>query len=365
MPVHSFILKDVDLPNTNVARLRAGFLSAILLSLVCGEALASGFEPPSEIVHHATNNIVAAEVLDINAPDINAPNANGTFSVAIQSDIFGKQPAPTKLTLRAPNWVLTQLSKGNSYVIAYSRYSSNPMMSESLVLDPDGPMVLMDPGIEPAIFKDSASTRSMLAREPRASELASRVYLERALAGLASSDPQIQSYFSAELAYRTSLQEKLSANDVLLMRQLLLNPDAHPSARAQLLEVAANLPTHFDDDWLQNYTSQLLGSLAISGHTTAGDLNAALAQSAFAAVEKRKLVVALPNLARWIASDVPGLAEFALLAIRRQAPTQEEMLIVQTLELSLLNNATRAFLIDHLRRLKIMNSALQGHNGSS
>ena len=349
----------------NLAPLRARVLSVTpLLSLLCTTAMAEGLAPPSENLHRATNNIIVAVVQEINLPELNATgaDANGSFSVAMQSDLFGREPAPTKLSLRAPNWVLAQLSKGARYVIAYTAYSSNPMMSESVVLDPKGPMVLMDPGIEPAIFKDSASTRLMLARAPQEREIESRAYLDRVLAGFANSDPQIQSYFAAELSYRPELLEKLSASDVLHVRQLLASPDAHPSARAQLLEVATNAGDRFDDAWLQDYASQLLGSLDISGHSVAGDLTGALAQSAFAAIEKRKLSVALPKLARWIASDTPGLAEFALLAIRRQAPAQEVTLIRQTLERSLLNNATREFLIDHLRRLEIMNATLQSNS---
>jgi hypothetical protein len=331
--------------------LRTGFLAVLtLLSLACSNVLAEGIAPPSENLHRATNNIVIAVVLDIDPA--------GAFSVAKQSDLFGENPAPKKFSLRAPGWVLAQLSKGTSYVIAYTAYSANPMMSESVVLDPNGPMVLMDPGMEPAIFKDSADTRQMLAQAPRASEITSRAYLVRVLAGLANSDPQIQNYFSAELAFRAALQNKLSAGDVLLVKQLLDSPDAHPSARAQLLEVAAKLPAAFDNVWLEKCTSQLIGSLPVTGHTTAGDLSAALAQAAFVVVEQRKLETALPKLVRWIPSDAPGLAEFALLAIRRQAPAQEKALVAQTLERSLLNNATREFLVDHLRRLEIMNAAL-------
>ena len=348
------------MPKPFLAQLRAGLIAAIpLLGLVCGAALAEGLAPPSENLHRATNMIIAAIVLDIDAPD---KNSTGAFSVATQSLLFGRDPAPTKLSLRAPSWVLAQLSTGSSYVIAYTGYTSNPMLSESVVLDPNGPKLLMDPGMEPAIFKDSASIRELLAHEPRASEVESRGYLERALAGLANRDPQMQSYFSAELAYRSELSDKLNASDVLLVKQFLDKPDAHPSARAQLLEVAANSPDRFDDLWLQKFVTQLLGSLPTSGHTVAGDLTGALTQSAFAVLEQRKLEIPLANLTRWIVSDAPGLAEFALLAIRRQAPTQEQVLLEQALERTLLNNATRAFLLDHMRRLEIMNTALQSES---
>ena len=350
--------------NPFLAPLRAGYLAALpLLSLVCNSVTAGGVEPPSENLHRATNNIIAAVVLDIDAPDIAA--GNGAFTVATQVELFGRDPAPAKLRLRAPSWVLAQLSPGTRYIIAYTAYTSNPMMSESVVPDPNGPQVLMDPGMEPAIFKDSAGARLLFAPTPRASEVESRAYLERVLAGLAHSDPQMQSYFSAELAYRSELLEKLSASDVLLVKQLLNNSDAHPSARAQLLEVAANFPARFDDIWLQKNLTQLLGSLPTAGHRLAGDLTGALAQSAFAALEQRQLEIALPSLTRWIASDAPGLAEFALLAIRRQAPLKEQALVTQALEQTLLDHATREFLLDHLRRLKIMQAALRNKNEAS
>jgi hypothetical protein len=346
----------IEVPNPFFATLRIGFLVTLpLLSFVCGAVLAEGLAPPSENLHRVTNNIIVAVVLGIDAP---GSDVNGSFSVATQSDLFGRDSAPAKLSLRAPSWVLAQLSAGSRYVIAYSSYTSNPMLSESVVLDPKGPRVLMDPGMEPAIYIDSASTREMLAHAPSERDVESRAYLAQVLAGLASHDPQIQSYFAAELAYQSELPEKLRSSDVLLVKQLLDNSDAHPSARAHLLDMAANSQAGFDDVWLENYASHLLGSLAISGHMVVGNLSAALAQSAFTAVEKRKLVIALPKLTRWIASDAPGLAEFALLAIRRQAPLQEEAMVRQTLERSLLNNATRAFLVDHLRRLKIMRAAL-------
>jgi hypothetical protein len=312
---------------------------------------AKALQPPSQWLDAATNNTIVAEVIGI--------DLGGKLSLKKLADIHGQKAAPSELTLTTPPWLLTKLSPGQRYVIAYTAYTRSAVKPKTLVAIPTGPTLLIGPGLEPALFLDSPSARKLLTPTPRKIADVSRPDLDFVLAGLASGDGQYQNYFAAELALRPELQVLLTATDEAQISAFVRNPQAHPSARALLLISTTQRTASAPPPWIDAAASDILAGLSETGHQRADDFSAALANAAFSVLQGHKTFIALPTLARWIGSDSPPLAEQALLMIRQQAPTQERSLAEAALSLSLLQAETRTFLHDHLRRLTLMEQALR------
>lgn len=314
--------------------------------LVCAKAL----QPPSELLQAPTNNVIVAEVLGI--------DPGGKLRLKTLVDILGLNAAPDELTLTTPPWVLARLSQGEHYLLAYTAFTRSAVKPKTLVAIPTGPTMLIGPGLEPALFLDSAGARKLLTRIQRTVQDPSRSDLDPVLSGLASADWQYQNYFAAELTLRPKLLAQLTAADHNQIAAFIRNPQSHPSARALLLRSMAQRSESSQLPWIDAAASDILSGLSESGHQGADDFSATLANTAFTLLQDRKTLIELVTLARWVASDSPSLAEQALLLIRRQAPEQERPLAEAALLRSLLGADTRTFLHDHLRRLTLLEKAL-------
>jgi hypothetical protein len=314
-------------------------------------AFAGMVPPPSDYLHVPANNMIAATVRTI--------DSSGKLTVEKTADVFGANVAPRQITLAVPTWVLRQVAKGESYLFAYTQYRMSPIEPKLVIVNPAGPLLLVGPGLEPALFRDDAAARRMFAHHPLEKRIESREYLDEVLIGLSHPDLQYQNYFAAELALRPHLRALLTRDDVATVEAVVRNPHAHASARNWLLTAAAQRPEMFDASWQRATCLQLLVELPESGHGAANDFSAALAMNAFAVATAVDAPLPLPLLSRWIASDSPALAEQAMLAIRRQQPSKEKTAAEAVLARALLPADTRAFLQDHLRRLELMQSALR------
>ncbi len=306
--------------------------------------------PPSDYLHSPKNNMVAATVLAIDPA--------GKLTIGKSADVFGPD-APQQITLTVPTWVLRNVAEGESYLFAYTRYRMSPIEPKTVIVNPAGPLLLVGPGLEPALFRNDAKARRWFAHHPLEGRIESREYLDEVLNGLRSADPQYQNYFAAELALRPRLRALLTKDDVAAIEGCILDPHAHASARDWLLTAATERLEIFDVQWRRATCRQLISELPVSGHGAADDFGAALAMSAFRCAGEVGARLPMPLLRRWVASDSTALSERALLAIRQQKPNEEKAAAEAVLARALLPTDTRSFLRDHLRRLELMRSALR------
>jgi hypothetical protein len=329
---------------------QASLFLAVILQIPA-LAFAGMLPPPSDYLHVPANNMVAATVRTI--------DPNGKLTIVKTADVFGANAAPEEITLTVPTWVLRQVAQGESYLFAYTQYRMSPVEPKQVIVNPAGPLLLVGPGLEPALFRDDAAARRMFAHHPLEDRVESREYLDEVLIGLGNTDLQYQNYFAAELALRPHLRALLTKHDIAAIEQVIRNPHAHASARSWLLTGASLQPEMFDAKWLRAICLQLLVELPESGHGAANDFSAALAMNAFVVAAAVEAPLPLPLLSRWIASDSPALAEQALLAIRRTQPNKEKSAAEAVLAHTLLPADTRVFLRGHLRRLELMQTALR------
>jgi hypothetical protein len=297
---------------------------------------------------------VAAELHRIERADV--------LVLAKLADVAGPAPAPPEVAVRVPEWLPARLAIGDHYVVAYSAVATDPTQARALMVDPQGPRILTSSGLEPALFADTPQAREWLGDYPRAAVATSAAYRRRVLDGLEATDAQWRRYFAAELALRPQLAETLRGRDRDRVRAFVASADAPPSARALLLGAALEQPEAYDAPRLDAVVREILATLPVEGIGAPDDGRAVLAHTAFTWCTERKLAFAPERLARWLVSDQAPLVEAALLAIRRSAPHRERALAEAALEQSLLPVTTRTFLREHLRRLAIMQRAIEAED---
>lgn len=262
-------------------------------------------------------------------------------------------PVSEQLELRTEPWVGGRLVPGERVVVGYTTLTRDPELGRRWIPDPDGPRTVVASGLEPAIFADVPATRERLLDE--AGKIRSPT-LEETLAGLALGDPHWQYYYVAELVHRPASAGAIGARQQPALQQVLESEDSHPAARALLLNFAPQLDA--GKDWWKR------GALGIVGSTPVAHIDSAewpLATLVLVAFERLRIAGHPPPpaiAARWLRSDVPALAEAALLAVRESDPEIERALILEARAEALVPTHTRRFLDDHLRRLELMEKSL-------
>jgi len=323
-------------------------ITCVLVSL---QALGGEIDPPSEFLFKASHTLVAGEIV--------GSTAEGTIELRVRETLHGPDPSARILKVRtSPAW-LAGIDRGDSAVVGYTRYRRSATRPGSLELRPDGPVVLVSAGLEPALFRDTPALRALLMRARDVANLRSRGYLEEVTKGLESTDPQLQNYFAAELALRESLQVALNAGDRALLARFVGDKAAHPSARAMLLAAAAAHPEHFGARWPQDAAAAVVAETGVVASDAPLSPLPNLVRVAFDVLDRADRKIALAPAERWLASSHTGLAEAALLAIRRSAPEREREVAMSALANDQTKPAVRKLVRDHLRRLRIMQNAIE------
>lgn len=314
-----------------------------------GAAMARPVETPLEAVREAPAVTVAATVVALDP-------AAATIEIDIDEALRGE--ASGRATLKVMPSVQAHLAVGERYLMVYADRRKVPEKPGTFA--PIDPVLLAPTGFEPAVLRDTASNRALLADTHAAVERSDR-YRGQVIAGLASVDPHLQNLNSAELAYRPRWWADLSARERAAVLALIDNPDAHPAARARLLIEAARYRSLFGKDVLAASARRIVAEAPIA----ASDGLYNPEQIVFAAFDTLDLM-AMPvpeaALRRWLRHSRAALSERALLGLRALDPALEREALDQVLADNLLPTATRTFLLDHQRRLLLAAESRQDRN---
>jgi hypothetical protein len=259
--------------------------------------------------------------------------------------------AATEVTVLVDDVTLAHARPGTRYVFAWIAWMRSPANKKVRVARPGGPLLVSTPGASPALFEASAAWRGLLLEPPSPQRLETRAHLDRALAGLDNADPQVQSLFAAELALRGALHKRFDAADRARLQAATRRGTLHAAARTHLLEAARIHAAAFGSGWV-SVAADVITREAVA--RTPGAPNEGLVWAAFALLGEQGGQVPLESLTPWVSSGNGALAEQALLAVRRQEPAREAALLDAALDDPALAPGTRAFLLDHQRRLRAL-----------
>jgi len=257
-----------------------------------------------------------------------------------------------QIALGAPDFAIDLVSPGTEYIVAYTRWMRSPQNPKAKQLIPSGPSVIVNPGLHPAIFLANDDNRDYV-NLITTGDRDSANYAERLRVGLDHAEPQIVALCAAEWILDDALRARMPDSVRQRIAEIAADPDHASSLRAFLLASATQLTPELGTQWWQSLATELLQKSSIS--VAPGFGQDTLIKEAFNAASR--FAVPYSTYARWAASNNSGFAETALMAIRRHAPEREEEALEAALGQSLLAQKTRSLLVDHRRRLHLMNAS--------
>lgn len=309
----------------------------LFLPLFAGGAFAAKIKPPAAVLREATTSIAAVEFAEA--------GTEGRMVFRRIEALGGDAEIPELIDLAVPAQVRSIVLPGERYLIAYTVFRRE---AEQIRVARLGAQLLVSPGLEPALLRDTAENRALVAWQPGADTDAVRKRLPELLAMLDARDTQRQNFALSEIVLRLQLADALDARARKTLQRFAANGDADTNARARLLQAAVAQPDTFGRDGWKDIALNVLTDTPVLVQDVAG--NASLVRFAFELVERDRIDVSLPVLERWLTGDNAAIAELALLALRRQQPARELPALEQALSMSLLPAGTREFLLDHRRR---------------
>lgn len=315
-------------------------IALLLLLLAVDSVFAARVKPPAAVLREATTGTGLVEYVEA--------GAGGRFVFRRIERLSGDLDIPELLDLAAPATLQQVLLPGERYLIAYTVYRRE---GGQFNVDRRGAQLLVSPGLEPALLRDTPEHRAVLAWQPGADAAAMRAQLPALLALLDHADPQLQNFAVTEIVLRPQLSSALDGKARKALLRFAAREQAPAAARARLLQAATLQPDQFGRAEWEKVAAGVLASLPVQVQQKEGE--ATLAAAAFGLLENARRPLPPASLTRWLASDNAAVAEAALLALRRQDPARELPALQAALQLSLLPAGTREFLLDHRRRLQL------------
>jgi len=276
----------------------------------------------------------------------------GKLSAIVDGDLVFELDGGEQIALGAPGHVYALLSPGTEYRVAYTRWMRSPLNPKAKQAIPSGPAVISNLGLEPAIFLATDDSRAFWKLVTTA-DRESPSYAEAMRTALDHPDSQIVALASAEWIIDGALRAAMPESVKQRIAGIAANPDMPASLRAFVLASAGQLNPAIGSDWWQSLATKLLKESpvdAIVGYGQDTLIKTALDTTA-------QLELPYETYARWVSCANSGIAEAALMAIRRRSPDREEEALEAALGQSLLAEATRSLLLDHRRRLHLMRAS--------
>jgi len=322
-----------------------GLAFFLTLLMLVQAANAERLQPPLELLYNPLNVLVSGKVDEI--------NPQGRIVFARQDVLSAKTRPPELIDVRVPVQTLAEVKVGENYVLAYSNYVRDPRKPEAMIGSQVGPVLIVSEGLEPALFRDTAEVRKLLKLGRSEHGRESRSSLDLLLAALKNNDPQLQNLAAAQITMEPELLQRIKPTDLPAIKTLVGNDQAHPAARAILLVAANRHPQQLGREWPAEMALAIITTTPIDLNLTKSLDSGQLVLSAFDMLATPSGDLPLASVTRWIGSSNPGIAERALLIVRKQSPDQERAAIQHALDDASLAPLTRQFLQDHLRRLNL------------
>jgi hypothetical protein len=335
-------------PRTTRALSRAVFapvFAALALAaslFVAMPARAERLESPLELMFGDDAMIVAGTAIEINPV--------GRMVIAPKEILWGRTKPPEKLDIRIPKEFLNDVKKGERYVVAYSIYRRDPRNPAGMVMNRDGAVALVSPGIEPAVFGDTPAIRAILRTGRSEHGRESRKLAELLLAALPGQDPQLQNLAAGELSYEPELAGRLTDADRAVIEKTVRDTKVPIRVRTVLLEAASRMPKTLGD-WWKKAAIDIVTTTPTDGYSGKASDPVILIMTAFDVLDRYSVKVPPETLKRWVWNPNPALVERVCVLLRREGPDLERSAIQQALADPKLPEATRKFLNDHLRQL--------------
>ena len=238
--------------------IQRALLGIALLCTLAPAALAAPVEPPLHMLYSGKNRLVAGTVKEINPPN-RLVFERGTV-------LGGQTDVPELIDVRADTATVNSVAMGEHYVFAYSTIHRDKRLPGQIALNKNGAVLLSSTGLEPAMFRDSAAMRRILAAADSEEKRDSRPLLRLMLKSLKGKDPQLEYLAAAQIALDADLAALLTDKDKAVLRKVVADTRRTTDTRYALLHAAFRYPDLYGE-WPLTEAEEVLATTPLDGYS--------------------------------------------------------------------------------------------------
>jgi hypothetical protein len=317
------------------------------LALACvttaPQAWAAPVEPPLHLLHSGKNRLIAGTIKEINPPN---------RLVFVRGKVIGEHAdVPELIDVIVDPGTVQSVALGERYLFAYSSLHSDKRMPGKIALNKSGAVLVSSTGVEPALFRDSPTLRSLLAASDTEEERDSPRLLRRLLKLLHGKDIQLQYLAAAQIGLDADLGALLSDRDRAVLRSVVSDAGGTTNTRYTLLHAAFLFPGLYGE-WALPVAQEVLATTPLDGYSQGPRNPTGLVLLAFDIVQKPDAELPRESIARWLRSPYRLFREQSTRLLEARFPGEQREVVVQALRDPKLNEETRQYLDDQLRRIQ-------------
>lgn len=246
------------------------------------------------------------------------------------------------ISIKVPNFLAAQLEIDAEYVIAYETVKKiRDNESKRYVFLSDGPKLMRVQGAYPAIFKRDASLIKQLTRSPALTEPNIQAFISDIFAGMETDDPGLKSFFVREIVNWPALHKYLTQQHYQKLYTALISPNANAGAKTAILEFRTNLHKGIGIERIGEHAASIIGNQSVILDPL-GE-NSALVLHALRFLEQYEMSD-WDMISRWTRTNIPTIAEQALLILKAIDGPRLQALAQQRLSETLMSESTRRVL---------------------
>ena len=306
-------------------------------------AWAAPVEPPLHLLHSGKNRLVEGIVKEINPPN---------RLVFERDKVIGEHAdVPELIDVIVDPATVQSVALGERYLFAYSTIHRDKRLPGKIALNKSGAVLVSSTGVEPALFRDSPSLRRLLAASDTEQERDSRRLLRLLLKSLQGKDTQLQYLAAAQIALDADLGALLSDRDKTALRRVVSDAGSTTDTRYTLLHAAYRFPGLYGE-WSLPVAQEVLATTPLGGYSRDPWDPTGLVLLAFDIVQKPEAVLPKESISRWLRSPNRLFREQSTRLLEIRFPGEQREVVVEALRDPELNEETRQYLDDQLRRIQ-------------
>jgi hypothetical protein len=330
----------ITLPSGRCATCVRTLFLFTLAAIAGSVAAAPRTSPPLDLLHAQDNWLVAGRLAEV---------VPGRLVFERAEVLSGKGEPPERVDVRAPVLQRAPVT-GTAYIFGYTAVHRDKRLPGMKAGNAEGAVLLSSTGLEPALFADTPALREILRVGHTVAGRQSRGMLDLLLAALAGEDAALRDLAAAQIAMEPRIGKHLRRGDRMALEQATRDGQLAPDTRSTLLLAAATRPGALGG-WWKDVATDVVTSTPTGGYSRETPVPVGIVLTAFEVLDMHAVKLAPESISRWLRSPERLLVERAGSTLRRESPALERTATEQALADPALPEATRRYLVDHLRRL--------------
>ncbi|GAB4192539.1 MAG: hypothetical protein Tsb002_22290 [Wenzhouxiangellaceae bacterium] len=239
------------------------------------------------------------------------------------------QETDDEITLNLPPYLLEEITAGERYIVAHSRFRKHPILRDVIQLNPDGPAVVEAFVVRHGLFDDSRELRYLF-REFQDEEPNARKIVARLLDLLEESDGRTRTLAAFQFQMSQPLYDDgLRSRQLRQLQEIIASNRLSAEEEEFLLSASPHFPATLETDWIADHCRQRMRQ-----HGSEYELTSfipLLVKTCTGIVAASGGGDDVPLFSGLLYSNAPGVAKAAMQALIDVAPQQADDILNRAL----------------------------------